>query len=460
VLRRFHRATRRYGASVVRVVATSAVREAANAAVFAHWVGAATGWRVQVISGLEEGNLIHLGVMSQARLRARRLLLVDLGGGSCEFTISIDRHVRQMYSLGLGAVRLTQEFLPRDPPRKRDLERLRGYIAGELERVLPALRGAQVQLTLGTSGTAAALAAMQQGRTGRSGSVVTTNALRGLFRLLVGRSRGARARMPGVGTHRAEIIVAGAAVFLELLERGGLRGFRFLPLGLRDGILAQMAAERHLGGERRLEAERWEAILAAARRYGVNLAHAQRVRGFAVELFRRLRTRHRMPPAVLPCLEAAAMLYEAGNYVSHTGSRRHAHYLIAQSDIFGFSPQQRRLAAAIVRFQGRALPAPGHAALRALPREEQAALPAAILILRLARGLDQGRQGAVAGVAVSLRPGEARLRLEMRRGGGELETWALEKERPAFRQVFGRALRVSASRRRRPEGVRPARGRA
>lgn len=207
-----------------------------------------------------------------------------------------------------------------------------------------------------------------------------------------------------------------------------------------------MAAERHLSGERRMEGERQEATLAAARHYGVSVAHAQRVRDFAVELFRRLRSLHQLPLDYLPCLEAAAMLYEAGNYVSHSGSRRHTHYLIANSDIFGYSPEQRRLAAAIVRFQGRALPSPSQAVVRALPGEEQTALPEAVLLLRLARALDQGRQGAVAGITVSLRPRATQLRLQMRRGGGELETWALEKERSAFRQVFGRELVVSARR--------------
>jgi len=450
VLRRFRRATQTFGTSAVRVVATSALRDARNAAVLEEWIRAATGWRVEVISGLEEGSLIHLGVVTQARLRARRVLLVDLGGGSCECTVSVDRHIRQMASLPLGAVRLTQEFLRRDPPKKKELERLRGYIAAEIERVAPELRAARVQMTLATSGTAAALAELQRARTHQRGLAVPAAALRRLYKLLARSSAEQRARLPGMGPRRAEIIVAGAAVYLELVERVGLRGLHYSPLGLRDGILAQMAAERHPGSQRRIEAERWEAARAAARHYGVDMAHAERVRALAAQLFRRLRPLHRLPPAYAEWLELAALLCESGNYISRSQSRRHAYYLIANADLFGYSPSQRRLAAAIARFQGRLLPTASHTVVRNLPVDEQAALPKAVLLLRLARALDKGRQGAVAGLRLSLRPSQVHLRLQMRSGDGELETWALEKECQAFREVFGRELVAVASARRRP----------
>ncbi len=68
VLRRFHRATQTHAADRVRVVATSALRDARNARAFVDWVRTATGWKVEVISGLEEGRLIHLGILSNARI--------------------------------------------------------------------------------------------------------------------------------------------------------------------------------------------------------------------------------------------------------------------------------------------------------------------------------------------------------------------------------------------------------
>src|SRR6516162_11586449 len=88
VLRRFHRTVQSYAVERIRVVATSALRDSNNARVFYEWVRSATGWNLEIISGLEEARLIHLGVTSTLRVGASPMLLIDLGGGSCELTIS------------------------------------------------------------------------------------------------------------------------------------------------------------------------------------------------------------------------------------------------------------------------------------------------------------------------------------------------------------------------------------
>src|SRR5437588_7784951 len=107
VLRRFHRAAQRFGADTIRVVATSALRDARNSQAFLEWVRSATGWEVEIISGLEEARLIHLGLISNLRVDSSPALMMDLGGGSCELTISGRGHIRDTVSLPLGAVRLT-----------------------------------------------------------------------------------------------------------------------------------------------------------------------------------------------------------------------------------------------------------------------------------------------------------------------------------------------------------------
>src|SRR6185312_631868 len=115
VLRRFHRAAQRLGADSVRVVATSATRDARNSKAFYEWVRSATGWNMEVISVLEEARLIHLGLIANLRPSAAKLLMIDLGGGSCELTVSDQSRIRDTVSLPLGAVRLTSEFLHQDP---------------------------------------------------------------------------------------------------------------------------------------------------------------------------------------------------------------------------------------------------------------------------------------------------------------------------------------------------------
>ena len=158
VLRRFHRATQQVVTDPVRVVATSALRDARNSQAFLEWVRSATGWTVEIISGLEEARLIHLGLVSNLRIDRSPTLMMDLGGGSCELTVSSSGHIRDLVSMPLGAVRLTDEFLRHDPPRKGELKRLQGFVAREVNRIAARVVAAKVKNVIATSGTAAALA--------------------------------------------------------------------------------------------------------------------------------------------------------------------------------------------------------------------------------------------------------------------------------------------------------------
>src|ERR1700751_2100959 len=166
VLRRFHRATQTYAADRVRAVATSALRDARKPRAFVDWVRTATGWKVEVISGLEEGRLIHLGVLAHARIAKARALLVDLGGGSCELTLSMSGHIDDMVSLPIGPVRLTQTFLHHDPPWHSELQQMRAVIQREVSRIKKRVIDAQLQMTIATSGTPAALSSLYAAKRG------------------------------------------------------------------------------------------------------------------------------------------------------------------------------------------------------------------------------------------------------------------------------------------------------
>ncbi len=250
--------------------------------------------------------------------------------------------------------------------------------------------------------------------------------------------------MPGIGPRRAEIIVAGTMVFAELMQLCKLRSFRYLPLGLRDGLLAQMMADYHASTamRERVESERHDALLAAAKHYGADLKFAQRIRDAALTLFRRLQPVHQLPPEYADWLEAAAMLHEVGAYINRSGRRRHTYYVISNSEIFGYTPLQRRIIAAIARYVGKSLPTPSDRVMRILPGVEQIHVSKAVALLRLARALDQGRRAAVREVKVRIhQDGRVRLMLKPRPPEGiDLELWAVEQEKTYFENVFGREL--------------------
>ncbi|MGH9503755.1 MAG: Ppx/GppA phosphatase family protein [Terriglobales bacterium] len=450
-LRRFHRAVQDEGADTVSVVATSALRDARNSRAFLEWVHSTTGWKVEIISGLEEARLIHLGLVSSLRVSSATTLMIDLGGGSCELTISSKGHIRDTVSLPLGAVRLTNEFLHHDPPRKSELRRLRGFVEREIRRIADRIAGSRPKIVIATSGTAASLAAVCHGLYKTKGSrstAVSRAQMRRIAKMLARLPLADRKKLSGVGPRRAEIVIAGAMVYAELLERCQLSGFRYSPLGLRDGQLAQMAAEydRSTRSGKHIESERWDSIRAAVEHYHVDMDHALQVREFAMHLFKTLKSLHRLPPEYGEWLSAAAMLYEVGDYVNRNGRHRHAYYIIAHSEILGYTPDQRRIIATTARYLGKSRPTAGDAVIKVLPPEDRESVRKASLLLRLARALNLGRSGAVRGVHVRVTQGEVRLTLRAKpRASVDLELWAVEKENGYFREVFGREVSAAAA---------------
>ncbi len=441
VLRRFHKATQAHGADQVRVVATSAVRDASNSGAFLQWVHAATGWRIEIISGLEEGRLIHMGVTSNTQIRAGRMLLIDLGGGSCELTLSTHRQIDHMVSLPLGAVRLTRDFLTHDPPTKSEVERLRAFIQEEIVRVEPELRVGKVNATIATSGTPAALSDMWAKESKRAMTTVPRAGLLRLTKKLTKLNVQQRRAVKGIGPKRAEIIIAGAWVFSELLTRLDLTSFRYVPYGLRDGILQQMVADyglERLG--KRLASERAASLRTLASHYNIDLRYAERVREHLDELFRALQSVHHLPAEYAEMLSSAALLQEVGSFINRAGRHRHAYYIVAHSELLGFTPRERKIIAALVRFIGKSKPTPESPAISGLPAADRLLVPRAIMLLRLARALEQGRRGVVSKIRSTIRERRVVLRFHEKAPGAELETWALEKEKPYFRELFGREL--------------------
>ena len=447
VLRRFHKSAQKAGADRVRVVGTSALRDARNSQAFLEWVRSATGWTVDIISGQEEGRLIHLGLVSHMRLPATPVLMMDLGGGSCELTISKQGHIKETTSLPLGAVRLTNEFLRHDPPRSGELERLRGFITRYVGRVSQQIIASGAKVAIATSGTAAALAALSQSAIKPSArpkkGVVTQSSARQLATLLARQPVDGRKKLSGIGPRRAEIIIAGASVYAEILERCKVPAFRYSDLGLRDGLLAQMAAEydSHTRSGKQIESERWDSVIAAVQHYRVEKDHALRVREFTLQLFDVLKSAHVLPPEYRELLSAAAMLYEVGDYINRNGRHRHTYYILANSEMAGYTPEQRLVIAAIARYMGKTQPLPVDTPMKALQPAEQEHVRKAICLLRLARALNLGRSDSVRSVKIYAREANVKLTLVPKRGmGADLELWAIEKEQIYFRELFGRTL--------------------
>jgi len=361
----------------------------------------------------------------------------------------------------LGAVRLQQEFLQDDPPKKEDVARLKQFIDRELRLVMRKIGTPRVSLVIATSGTAAALAEASVAMGGKPAtrktarksferikpSVAKTAEVRRLTERLAKMNNGQRASIPGIGPRRSEIVIGGAMVYTSLLERMGLRGFRYSPLGLKDGILAQMLADADLRASvhRKIENERWAGVLEVCRRYGVDMKKAEPVRQHVVQLYDELARVHELPPEYKLWLEAAAMMQDVGKYMNHQGHHRHTQYIVANSEIFGFSPEQRGVVGAIARYMGKSRPDPVDRILRTIAIEEHPKIVRAVVLLRLALALNQDRASAAVRMRARVYSKRVLLELMPGRGGAELEAWSLRKEADYFREVFRRDLAVDVA---------------
>ncbi len=430
----------------VRAVATSAVRDANNQSEFLERTSAALGTKVEIISGSEEARLIQLGVEARWPRPKERTLIVDVGGGSAELIVAQGGALIDAVSKPLGAVRLTEVFLKTDPPDAEELHRLQSYIDEKFLSFHKLHGSEKFDRTIATSATAAAIvcAANAVPRTKREEADrlrATINQVRDLYATVASSSLAARRRIAGIGPRRAEIIVAGTAVFLRVLETFGLRSLFYCAAGVRDGIIADLTA-RGVGRElSQLSREQRAVVEAMAKRYGVAIKHARHVACLSRQLFETLQPMHQLTPAAGKLLEAAAYLHDIGHFVSSTGHHKHSAYLVGNSDMPGFTTQERLAIALLCRFHRKALPQARHTAFQTLDPESKRIVMSLTPLLRIADSLDRGHEQKVRNVSSTVRDGVIQLAIESEREA-DLEIWAANQAAEAFRLVYGKTLSV------------------
>jgi exopolyphosphatase/guanosine-5'-triphosphate,3'-diphosphate pyrophosphatase len=428
-LRRYAALCRRHSARV-RAVATSAIREAKNGPDVVRRVRAAAGIELEVVSGREEARLICAGVL-RGRPPDAPALVLDIGGGSTEVARALGEAPADLWSVPLGAVRLTQIFETRGRVSPARLAALRAYAAEEFREAIPE-PPRSVRRALGSSGTigAAVAFAADQGRSATRSEVTRA------VDALAGMSLQQRARE--FDPRRAEIIVAGAAILEAAARHLGLKSIVAVDKGLRDGILVELV--RSSSAVR--DASSAEALVGFGRRFGFDEAHATHVAVLALELHDRLAPLHRLPPSMRRVLEAAALLHDVGHAVSVHAHHKHTYYLVSNADLPGFSDHERELVALVARYHRRSAPARGRSDLEDLASGELAAVRKLVAILRVADALDRSHHQPVRRLATSTRNGAVRIAITAR-GPIDLELWDAEREAGLFRRVFAHRLELA-----------------
>lgn len=442
---------RKLGLDGVRAVATAAVRDAGNQHEFIARASAALGTDVEIISGQEEARLIHLGVKSRWPHPRERFLIIDIGGGSAEIILSDQEHIGQAFSKPLGALRLQELFLKADPPKATDLHRMEEYIAERIGSAVRRIGATRVDRVIGTSATASAVVCavnrIPRARREESDRLrASTPRIRKLYKDLCGMDMAGRQKITGIGPRRAEIIVPGTAVLLRVLEALQMPALFYSSAGVRDGIIADLAARGVDRDLERLSPDQRSVVEALAEHFGVAIRHGRRVSKLASDLFGGLQPLHNLEPHCGGLLEAAAYLHDTGHYVSDTRHHKHSYYLIANSDLPGFTRNEREVIANLCRYHRKAMPTPDHGNLQLLDADGRRVVNLLSPVLRLADSLDRSHGQRIRGVTCRIRQDDIWLGLAVPAGTDiDLEIWAAERLSELFSTVYGKPLVIATT---------------
>lgn len=394
----------------LRAVATSAVREAGNREEFIRKVKAAAKVEIEVVSGFEEARLIYLGVMQALPIYDRRIALFDIGGGSTEILVGKSGKPLYANSFKIGAIRMTQRFFPDEQITKKQVERLRMFIRGELYFAAQEVRKRSPETLIASSGTAQTIAAMVLAARGEqipenlnSRTISLAEVRKVVKAILKAGSYAERAKIPGCDPRRADILPAGAIVLETILEECGFEECMISAYALREGIILD-SIRKKAGEEGGIQAHlsdlRYETVIKIGRTYDFDEAHGKHVARLALQMYDALAPLHSLEDDSRELLEAASLLHDIGYYISHAAHHKHALYLIKNSEMLGFNDEEIAIIANVARYHRKSHPKPRHPEFSQLSSDDKKRVRILAGILRIADGLDRTHRGVVEKVSI------------------------------------------------------------
>ncbi len=437
-----------YGVMGVEAVATSAVRQASNGDAFVKAVADTVGLQISVISGEEEAELAALSALNNFDMEGTRYAMADIGGGSVEVITALGNHIDEIYSLELGAVVLTENFINSDPIKQDEYRRLRKHIRKTLRSALVG-EDLPVQCLLGSGGTMTSIAAMvmamrKEGYGSIHGYEVLRSEVVHLLAMLLRKDVKERKSLPGLPPDRADIIVAGVTLVDELMGLFKANLLKINERGIREGLILKGLKKYNL-----LPAEsqprNWrDSVLEFARSCHHDEEHSLHVAKLALEIFDAVASPFGLGEKERQMVEAAALVHDVGYFISYAGHHKHTYHLVRHADLFGFTPREREIISHVARYHRKSMPKKKHESFARLSSPDRLLVKRLGGIMRLADGLDRRRNSQVAALACSLSPSTFMVSLE---GGGDVsvELFGGKLKGDLFEEAFGRKLVLVAA---------------
>jgi exopolyphosphatase / guanosine-5'-triphosphate,3'-diphosphate pyrophosphatase len=435
----FCRAT---GVDQVQALATSAIRDAADGDHLLAEIENTTGLHARVISGEEEARYGWLAIANSTTIEDGFGL--DIGGGSIQALKIEGRRLADSRSLRLGAVRVSERFLPGEQTTSKQMRALRAHVAGALDGLGWWSGGRRL---VGIGGTIRNLAAAAMKRLDIpdidvQGFRLTLAALEELIDELASRPVSKRGQVKGIKYDRADVILGGALVLAAALEEGGFDTIEVTEAGLREGAFF----ERLLGQDGLFEDVRGESVRNLAHRFGHDDAHDLHVWSLSSSMFDGLAAAglHDYGDEERQLLWAACLLHDIGVAVNYDDHHRHSHYLTLNAGLPGFAPRELILIGLIARYHRKGAPDPSELGDLAEPGDEHR-LQLLCGVIRLAEQLERSRDRAITDVRVSANGKAVSLAAECDPSrDATVPIWAARRNADLLSEALGREVAIEA----------------
>ncbi len=334
----------------VRAVATNTVRRLRAPENFLLPAERALGHVIDVVAGREEARLVYLGVAhAQPPKPGHKRLVIDIGGGSTECIIGRGFEPLERESLQAGSVASTRRFFPSGKLSRKRWNAALTEVRAEFQQFASTYRALGWDEAIGSSGTNKAIGEICAAMKLTKGAV-TAEALPQVRDRLLSAGHIDAIDLPGLSADRKPIIAGGVLVLEAVFAALGLERMHVSKAALREGVLYDLLGRV---GE---DDPRDASVAAMMQRYGIDVAQAQRVEDTALQLFDQVCEAWHLDADDRRMLARAARLHEVGLAIAHSGYHVHGAYILEHSDIAGFSQQDQRFLAALVRTHRRGVP--------------------------------------------------------------------------------------------------------
>jgi exopolyphosphatase/guanosine-5'-triphosphate,3'-diphosphate pyrophosphatase len=424
----------------IKVIATSALREARNRETFVDKVALRTGFEIEIIEGIEANRLTYMAVrhaLHKARPGFSRsnAVIMEVGGGSTEVMLMNAGRMVAAHTLNLGTVRLDKEI--KTFTDSGYLERfLRGHVHPTLETLDSEFSLKKIKLFIAVGGDAR-LAAREVGKEmGQSYHLIQKEAFGRFLRRLQSMSIDECVQRMHMSYDDAETLLPGLLIYQTFMEQTRATEMVVPNVSIRDGVLLGLSE----GNAAPLEQEFHEQITASAlslgRKYSFDEQHARHTANLALKLFDQLRDDHGLDDQCYLLLEVAALLHEVGNFISTGSHHKHGQYIIMNSEIFGLHRNEMRIVGNVVRYHRKSMPLSSHIQFVSLSQEDRIIVMKLAAMLRVADALDRGHRARV--IDIEVEPTDEELVIKcQRRGDLTAERMALANKGKMFEEVFG-----------------------